>query len=79
MVTPAFSHAWISADPASIDTFLPSTVNSTSARRLGVVLKGFARAGSLEGLRSGLNSCLDNMAEVVQVGRVGELKACGNG
>ena len=34
MVTPAFSHAWISADPASIDTFFPSIVSSTSAFRL---------------------------------------------
>ena len=31
MVTPAFSQAWIKADPASTETFLPSTVSSTSA------------------------------------------------
>ena len=39
MVTPAFSQAWMSADPASMDTFFPSIVSSTSARRLAVVEK----------------------------------------
>ena len=55
MVTPAFSQAWIKADPAGTDTFLPSIVSSTSADLRPVELndrlpdaprEGFARAAA---------------------------------
>ena len=46
MTTPAFSQAWIKADPASIETFLPSMVSSTSAA-LGVVEANVRSGGAL--------------------------------
>lgn len=45
MVTPAFSHAWIKAEPASMETFFPSIVSSTSACLDGVVAKVLVAAG----------------------------------
>lgn len=42
MATPAFSQAWMRAEPASILTFLPSMVSSTSALLMAEAENGLA-------------------------------------
>jgi hypothetical protein len=76
-VTPAFSQAWISADPASIDTFLPSIVSSTSARRCAVVEKArVALAACLLHCQADLPSVCLSIASIIALGTLAETDNC---